>query len=282
MEWRAYFTFSKRERIGILTMVFILLGLALLPGIWKKPPPVIQGISPAQFGDQLRERQRTGNYDPYTGNDSSAFAGRGYYQYDRPYRKNYDDRFTENNHWKNDRAKRYDVNRIQHGDWKKFDHGNYSYGNNYHSPQNANRFANRYNDRRTPPAIIDVNRADTNAFISLPCIGSRLASRIVLFREKLGGFYSVSQVREVYGVQDSTFRIIAAYLTCESPDLKKLNINLADRDQLKQHPYIRWNIANSVIAYRTAHGPFTSVHDLEKVNNIDSITLLKMLPYLIF
>ena len=56
------------------------------------------------------------------------------------------------------------------------------------------------------PTIIDINTADTTAFISLPGIGSKLASRIVSFRERLGGFYSIEQIAETFGLHDSLFR----------------------------------------------------------------------------
>ena len=56
---------------------------------------------------------------------------------------------------------------------------------------------------KTPPPIIDINQADTVAFISLPGIGGKLANRIVNFRDKLGGFYSVQQVGETFGLPDS-------------------------------------------------------------------------------
>ena len=64
-------------------------------------------------------------------------------------------------------------------------------------------------------SIIDVNTADTSAFISLPGIGSKLAARIVTFREKLGGFYSVEQIGETYGLPDSTFQKIKQWLKLE-------------------------------------------------------------------
>jgi competence protein ComEA len=53
---------------------------------------------------------------------------------------------------------------------------------------------------------IDINPADTNAFISLPGIGNRLARRIKKFRDKPGGFYSIDQVGETYLLPDLTFR----------------------------------------------------------------------------
>jgi DNA uptake protein ComE-like DNA-binding protein len=128
----------------------------------------------------------------------------------------------------------------------------------------------------------DINSADTSAFIELPGIGSKLAARIVLFREKLGGFYNVQQLREVYGVQDSVYRKIAPYLICTPGNVKKIDINNAEKETLKVHPYIRWQMANALVAYRDQHGAFHSEKDLLKLENIDGDALKKMIPYISF
>jgi DNA uptake protein ComE-like DNA-binding protein len=118
---------------------------------------------------------------------------------------------------------------------------------------------------KTPPPIIDVNQADTLAFISLPGIGSKLANRIVNFRHKLGGFYSVQQVGETFGLPDSTFQLIKPRLQCTPAAIQKININTADVNTLKQHPYIRWNIANAIVQYRQQHGVFNAPEDLQQI-----------------
>lgn len=128
--------------------------------------------------------------------------------------------------------------------------------------------------------VIDINTADTTALISLPGIGSKLATRIISFREKLGGFYSVDQIGEIYGLRDSVFQKIKPYLQCHSNGVKKININSATKDELKAHSYIRWNIANAIVEYRNQHGPFTSLDDLKKINAIDSTMRSKIIHYL--
>lgn len=130
------------------------------------------------------------------------------------------------------------------------------------------------------PKVIEINSADTTAFIQLPGIGSKLAMRIILFRKKLGGFYSVEQIAEVYGLKDSVYRKILPFLKCDAAAVKKLPINIAGRDELKQHPYIRWRIAEALVSYREQHGVFDSLNDLGKINIIDSVVLTKMIPYL--
>jgi competence ComEA-like helix-hairpin-helix protein len=129
-------------------------------------------------------------------------------------------------------------------------------------------------------SVIEVNTADTSAFISLPGIGSKLASRIVNFRDKLGGFYSIDQVAETYGLADSTFQKIKPLLKLGNLSLKKFNINTATKDEMKSHPYIKWNIANAIVEYRNQHGTFSALEELKKISLITDETFDKIKVYL--
>ena len=128
--------------------------------------------------------------------------------------------------------------------------------------------------------VLDINDADTAAFIALPGIGSKLATRIITFREKLGGFYSVQQVSETYGLPDSTFNKIQSQLQCNHPAIRQIDINTADANTLKQHPYIRWNLANAIVQYRAQHGNFKSVDDLQLIALITPEIFEKLKIYL--
>lgn len=127
---------------------------------------------------------------------------------------------------------------------------------------------------------VDINLADTSAFIALPGIGSKLSLRIINFREKLGGFYSVNQVAETFGLPDSTFQKIKPYLKANTAAVKKININTATKDELKGHPYIRWNLANAIVAYREQHGAYKSLEELKNIVLIDEKTFEKIKAYL--
>lgn len=130
-------------------------------------------------------------------------------------------------------------------------------------------------------AFIDINTADTSDLIALPGIGSKLANRIISFREKLGGFYNVNQVAETYALPDSTFQKIKDRLMINNPSVKKLNINTATVDELKLHPYIRYNIANAIVQYRNQHGDFAVIGDLKKIMLVTDEIYSKAEPYLI-
>jgi len=151
-----------------------------------------------------------------------------------------------------------------------------------HEPSNFKNInsPDNYREKKFAPQIIDINISDTSAFNSLPGIGSKLAQRIIAFREKLGGFYSVEQVKETYGLPDSTFIKIKTKLILTSPGVKQININIATVDEMKSHPYIRYNLANAFIQYRTQHGNFSSVTDIKKIMIISEEIFNKVSPYL--
>lgn len=128
--------------------------------------------------------------------------------------------------------------------------------------------------------IADINTADTSAFIALPGIGSKLAARIVAFREKLGGFYSVSQLHEVYGIADTVFLRIEPFLQLKDASVRKIRINEVGFDTLKMHPYFRYELAKAVIAYRNAHGPFRTPESLKQVLLITEDVFRKIVPYI--
>ncbi len=121
----------------------------------------------------------------------------------------------------------------------------------------------------------EINKADSVQWSRLPGIGFTLASRIVHFREKLGGFYKVDQVGETFGLPDSTFQKIKAVLFVDTIALVLININKASRDSLQSHPYIRWRLANAITEYRKQHGRFRSVDEFMELAVMDSANFLK-------
>lgn len=127
---------------------------------------------------------------------------------------------------------------------------------------------------------VDINSADTASLISLPGIGSKLAARIVSFRDKLGGFYSIDQIKETYGLPDSSFQKVKQYLSISNASVKKININTATKDEMKMHPYIKWNLANAVVEYRNQHGEYKTLEDIKKIMTVTEDIFSKLSPYL--
>jgi competence protein ComEA len=129
-------------------------------------------------------------------------------------------------------------------------------------------------------AFTDINQADSERWLQFPGIGAKLASRIVRYRESLGGFYSVEQVGETFGLPDSSFQKIKPYLQLGIFNLKRIDLNTSSKEILQSHPYIRWQIANGIIAYRLQHGGFQSVEELIQLAQVDSGKFRRLRPYL--
>lgn len=130
------------------------------------------------------------------------------------------------------------------------------------------------------PYKIEINSADSAAFEKLYGIGPALASRIVKYRTKLGGFFTVEQIAEVWGLPDSIFVKLQQQLFCKEQNIVKYNINEATFEQMKTHPYFGYTVARALIRYREQHGDFSSLEDVQRILSIDEEKYNKIVRYL--
>jgi competence protein ComEA len=129
-------------------------------------------------------------------------------------------------------------------------------------------------------AIVDINTGDSAAYDALPGIGGGFSKRILKFRDKLGGFYKVEQVAETFGLPDSVFQKIKPYLKINGDNIRKININTGTEEELKVHPYIRWQLAKVITEYKKQHGNYKSLEELKKIMIINEEIYNKITPYL--
>ena len=135
----------------------------------------------------------------------------------------------------------------------------------------------------SPLPVFDLNTADTAVFQTIKGIGSKLSNRIVTYRNALGGFVSKDQLYQVYGL-DSVVIGKIVNISMINPEFAatKINVNKAEKKQLASHPYVNWNQAKLIIAYRNQHGFYTNPQDLLKVYSINESWVKKVAPYLTF
>jgi len=131
----------------------------------------------------------------------------------------------------------------------------------------------------TNKILIELNSADSIALELLPGIADKLSKRIVKYRDILGGFYTVNQLKEVYGISDQTFILIEDKLTLDVSKIKKLNLNFSDVNELSKHPYLKKNLARQIVNFRTKNGKISDLSVLRDsmILNIDEYNRLK--PY---
>lgn len=127
----------------------------------------------------------------------------------------------------------------------------------------------------------DLNLADSAQFEKVYGIGPTLAHRIVKYRNKLGGFVAMKQLSEVWGLDSVVIKELnARFFISEKYSPKKININTAAFDELKQHPYIGYKLAKLILNYRQQHSNYLNTSDLLKIKAISEVEYNKMLPYI--
>ena len=132
------------------------------------------------------------------------------------------------------------------------------------------------------PLLVDLNEADTLTLQMLHGIGPAFARRIVRYRERLGGFYRVEQLREVYGMTDDRYLPLLPHLTLQTDSIRRIDINKVTIKELMRHPYVDPWLARDIIRWRDQGHPYHSADDLRLVATMDDSTLARLAPYLSF
>lgn len=132
----------------------------------------------------------------------------------------------------------------------------------------------------TPANFIDINSADSTQWTTLPGIGPVFAGRICKFRNYLGGFVNIEQLKEVYNFPEETYSDIYEYLKLDSFNIKQINLNFATIEDLKKHPYCNYATARKIVDFRSDHGVFSSVNQLLNDSIIAFDHFEKLSPYL--
>lgn len=127
----------------------------------------------------------------------------------------------------------------------------------------------------------DLNLADTSQLKKINGIGIKLSLRIIKYRDALGGFVEMEQLAEVYGLDSAVVgRLRQNSFIMKEFKPSQIHLNAADEPTLAAHPYLRKEVARSIVAYRFQHGRFQRMDDLRKIHAMDDKTFQKIAPYL--
>lgn len=129
---------------------------------------------------------------------------------------------------------------------------------------NSTKFAPKNkSDNSTDKIYYDINTVTSFQLKNIPGIGNSFPYRIISYREKLGGFLWLNQIKEVYEMTDTIFNSIKNYLHLVPIKLKKININTATQYNLSSHPYIENDIAKAIIIQRTKYGAYKNINEVK-------------------
>ena len=129
---------------------------------------------------------------------------------------------------------------------------------------------------------IDLNLSDSSELVKLPGIGPVLAARIVKYRRLLGGFATVDQLQEVYGLQAETYEINRERVVADSSVIKRIDINSAGYKELCRIHYFEKYEISSILKYRELKGKIRGIADLTENKLITKDKANRVRPYLKF
>jgi DNA uptake protein ComE-like DNA-binding protein len=126
-----------------------------------------------------------------------------------------------------------------------------------------------YAFKEKPKIVVkDINAATKEELMAVYGIGDALSDRILKQKEILGGFVSIEQIDDVWGLQpDVVDRIKARFNVATTPPVNKIRINDASISALAKFPYFRYALAKEIVTYRSMNGSISNIADLAKIKN---------------
>ena len=136
-------------------------------------------------------------------------------------------------------------------------------------------------EKRTD-VIVDLNSADTTLLMQVKGIGRGYAKGIVRFRQRAGGFISVDQLSEIYGMHPENLERIRPYCKVNPDLVQKIKVNTASVERMKSHPYFNFYQSKAVYELRRKKGKLKDISDLKVLSEFTPEALSKLKPYLSF
>lgn len=129
---------------------------------------------------------------------------------------------------------------------------------------------------------LDINSCDSSDLVVVPQFGAKRSSKLVEYREKLGGFYSFEQLAEVFVLQNIKLSHLEKFFYIDRNKIRKLKVNEATYRELVSHPYFDAYMAKLVLNYRDRYGKITSIEEFRKCTNAYPELIERLAPYLSF
>lgn len=117
--------------------------------------------------------------------------------------------------------------------------------------------------------IIDINQATQEDLIKIYGIGEAISIRILKFKESLGGFVSMEQMNDVWGLSPEVIENLNTHFKISAtPTVKKIDINNASIKELSLFPYFKYPISKNIVTFRSMNGDIKNIEDLTKIKGL--------------
>lgn len=130
--------------------------------------------------------------------------------------------------------------------------------------------------------MVELNSADTTLLMQVIGIGRGFANGIIHFRNQSGGFVSVDQLSELYGMRPDNLERIRPFCRVNAELVKKIKVNIASVERLKSHPYLSFYQSRAIYELRRKKGKLKNINELNVLPEFTPVSLAKIKPYLSF
>ncbi|WP_368323117.1 ComEA family DNA-binding protein, partial [Parabacteroides distasonis] len=130
--------------------------------------------------------------------------------------------------------------------------------------------------------VVELNSADTTALKMVPGIGSVFAKRIIKYRDLLGGFYSVEQLGEVYGIDEERYEAMKSWFSVDPSVISHLFVNQLSAKELASHPYVSYKQARIIEKMIRKKGKLQGWEDLSLLEEFPEHEQQRLRYYLSF
>lgn len=145
------------------------------------------------------------------------------------------------------------------------------------------KYPNKEYAKKEKIQIIDINLASQEDLIKVYGIGPGLSERILKQKELLGGFVSMEQMGDVWGLSPEVVeKLNAQFKIGVIPIVKKIKINDASSKELQLFPYFRYPLNKEIVTYRSMNNGISNADDLIKIKGfpVDKVKIIdKYLEY---
>jgi len=282
---KEYFVFSTGERKGIIWLLTILVLLISLPyfyGVMLPKQPLEIKITDLKSYDDAQKtlvsyhhetENKLFNFDPNIISDDE-FSQLGFSKFNIKTIRNY---LSKGGKFR----KAEDVKKIFGVKPELFQKLEpfiviKSAQNNNHSFSDSTKTQKKYITKK----VVEINSADSIELVGLYRIGPATASRIIDYRNKLGGFLKLEQLTEIWGFDEDVLYDLNGKVTVDASKAIIHNVNTVSADELKTHPYFKYKLSNAIVNYRKQHGNFLKMDDLKNIVLINDSIYKRITLYL--
>jgi DNA uptake protein ComE-like DNA-binding protein len=123
--------------------------------------------------------------------------------------------------------------------------------------------------KKEKKVLIDINKATHEDLVKIYGIGEGISLRILKFKESLGGFVSMEQMNDVWGLSPEVIqRLNDNFKIASPPEVKKIDINNASLKEIAEFPYFKYTLAKEIVRYRSMNGEIKNATDLTKIKGL--------------